>query len=136
MSKHSGKKKASQATEHVEATPDSVFKAINDIRMKMQLPKLHWQKDFARFADKYARNLEFCLFDLNTDFVILSQFCFRDLFYGQTTDDLIESWLIDNSKRPILLAPGNYGIVTIVDDPDKEGDGSQAIVVYIASICR
>ena len=102
----------------------------------MQLQKLHWQKDFAIFAENYAKNLDFCTFDLQADFVVLSQFCFTDLFFGQTIDEMIEAWLLDSSKRPVLFGPGNYGIVTIVDDPEIQDEGTQVIVVYIASVYK
>lgn len=134
MSKRRPKKRVQP--EPVPTLEESVFNAINKIRMKMQLQKLHWQKDFAVFAENYAKNLDFCTFDLQADFVVLSQFCFTDFFFGQPVDEMIETWLLDSSKRPVLLGPGNYGIVTIVDDPEIQDEGTQIIVVYIASVYK
>lgn len=139
MSKRS--KKHADPGDQGPATEESIFKAINELRKNMQLPSLKWKPEFQMITEHYAETGEFPNLE-EKDFITLSKFCFRDSFDGQTTNELLEAWLGDPSKRPVLLAPGNYGLVSKIEFQPEEEDGEDTmvqdvyLVVLVVSVYR
>ena len=139
MSKRS--KKHADPGDQRPATEESIFKAINELRKNMQLPSLKWKPEFQMITEHYAETGEFPNLE-EKDFITLSKFCFRDSFDGQTTNELLEAWLGDPSKRPVLLAPGNYGLVSKIEFQPEEEDGEDTmvqdvyLVVLVVSVYR
>lgn len=120
------------------ATEEDIFKNINSLRESMKLPKLKWKADLATLTEHYAETREFMDIEEH-GFITLSKFCFLDRFDGQTTEQLLEAWLADPSKRPVILAPGNYGLVSRVEfqnEEEEDGEPEVVLVVLVVSVYR
>ena len=115
--------------------PDDLFSKIREIRTSLNLPNLAKNRSLDVVARQLVRTQILAPIDESKmNYVILSIFSILDAFDDESTDSLLNRWLHDQSKRSVILAPGNYASVFI--DYDEENDNqSGKIALIVASVC-
>ena len=122
-SRRSGRKKTK-----VKVTPadsEGLFEAINNLRLNFHLPALKTQTAFQEYATNLI--LDYSKADLNADNCVpMSNLSFYEEFDGKMSNEqLIQKWLKESNKRPVLFGPGKQGAVVFVEAQD---------VIYISVV--
>lgn len=129
-SKH-GKKKIKKKR-GPPADEETLFTMINELRMQMGLHELKVNNNFAPMATTII-NDESPMIE-EADFVVMSLMYFWDSFDGkQSAKSLLEKWMNEPNRRPVVLAPGKYGKLLI---QETEDEAYSYIVLIVASIYR
>lgn len=112
------------------AKPEEIVEVVNAIRGEMGLKPLKMDKGLGGILGFYLSGEE----KLSSDnYVVLSFLTLSDNWDGvASTPDLIEKWMDDPSRRPVLLGPGNKIWVETVESEEEEG--GDKIWVAVASI--
>lgn len=117
MRREHGKGRKSRST----GPENLIFDEINKVRTALMGKDntMKWQKGFSDMAVHWAVAGE--QMQVGEDgFVMLSSLVFsEDYPEDMPPEELVQKWLLDPSKRPIVLAPANYGVVALPDVPDK-----------------
>ena len=112
------------------AKPEELAEVVNDIRGEMGLKPLKMAKEVGQILAAYLDGEEL---KGGNNFVILSFLTLSDNWDGvASTPDLIEKWMDDPSRRPVLLGPGNKIWIETVKSEEEEG--GDRIYVAVASI--
>ncbi|KAK8890828.1 hypothetical protein M9Y10_028027 [Tritrichomonas musculus] len=127
-SSHSGKRKSKREKNRQPAADrDSLLQQINQVRTYFNLPEIKVQQGM----DDYAGVI---LSDPNPfldveGYVILSDYHFYERFDGKSSpQQLVQRWLNDSGKRPVLFAPGKRGTAVFLDTED----GPYVVVAVIS----
>jgi hypothetical protein len=92
---------------------EELFKRIRQVRQLMGLPMLRPDPGFRSLAAKFAETgVEPLPLD-DSKRIVISRLCFRERYAGETAETLLDAWLWDPTKRPVLLGPGNVGATHI-----------------------
>jgi hypothetical protein len=92
---------------------DALFRKISQVRRLMGLPKLRPDPTAAALALKYAETGVEPPPPSTPKYTVISYVTFRERYSGAPVEALLDAWLWDPSKRPVLLAPGNIGAAQI-----------------------
>lgn len=115
-SSHSGKKKSKKSRQPA-ADRDTLFQMVNQLRSAFNLPEIKTQEIVDQYATDIFNNGGIN-FEANNA-VLLSDYHFSELFDGKSSSQqLIQKWLNDSSRRPVLFAPGNKGTISFFDTED------------------
>jgi hypothetical protein len=106
-----------------------LFNKIAQLRELLGLGVPHWNTTLNTLAQTYGETGAFPKIEENVNYMIISKLYFRDEFRKETSDQLVETWLSDASKRQVLLAPGNYSSVVVI--PPDEGPSTPSVVVVV-----
>lgn len=89
---------------------DLIFEKVNAVREQMLLSHLHRKPELTQLLN--VPKEEFNAYESN--FVLISYMTLQDSFNpAESPDTIVKKWLLDNSKRSTLFAPGNYGTIQL-----------------------
>ncbi|OHT06041.1 hypothetical protein TRFO_05682 [Tritrichomonas foetus] len=109
---------------------DELFKKIRHIRNKLQLQKLAKNKTLEIVAEELIQNETLAPIDeRKMNYVTLSILSILDTFKNESTEQLIDRWLADANKRPVVLGVGNYAALHIEYDNEEHSSGKVALIV-------
>jgi hypothetical protein len=83
------------------------------VRQLVGLPKLRPDHAARELAAKFAQTGAEPALPSAPDHTVISHVNFRDKYAGEPVEALLDAWLWDPGKRPVLLAPGNIGAAQI-----------------------
>ncbi|OHS93816.1 hypothetical protein TRFO_02335 [Tritrichomonas foetus] len=88
---------------------------INELRQQCKLTPIKSQQGIDDYATMLVTDYQSA--DLNNDaYVIMSNMSFVEEFDGKTSAaELIQKWMGEPNRRPVLFAPGKQGSVQFVD---------------------
>lgn len=125
-SSHSGRKKQKKQRQPA-ADRDSVFQIVNQLRATFNLPEIKTQEAVEQYANEIYSNPN-AFFD-SPNVVLLSDYHFLELFDGKSSSQqLVQKWLNDSGKRPIIFAPGKKGTISFIDSED----GTYIVMVVLS----
>jgi hypothetical protein len=114
------------------ASAADILSLIARTRKQAGLGQLATNPSLARLARSYGETLIWPPMVDAQKSLVVGHFYFWDYFRDDPAKPLMAKWLYDSTKRSILLSPGNYGAVDIVEDET----GNKRVVVIIASILK
>jgi hypothetical protein len=107
-------------------TPHVVM-GINEIRRKLKLTILKEKRDLNQMVPEIERGHEIQL--VTPGFVLLSLLSFIDVFDRETsTPDLLNKWMADPSRRPVILGAGDYMYIEI---SERDENTRKAVVIVV-----
>lgn len=126
-SSHSGKKR-SKKQKQPAADRDTVLQIINQLRATFNLPEIKTQGPIDEYASDILTNPN-AYFEAQ-DLVLLSDYHFCELFDGKSSSQqLVQKWLNDSGRRPVIFAPGKMGTVVFIDT--EEGTYISVVVLSL-----
>lgn len=111
------------------ATPDELLQIVNIVRGSMNVKDIKQDMITKQLALEYL-NGERDLAKYYSDDVILSCLALKELWDGKSSSsDIVNRWLDDPGKCPVLFAPGDQGFLDVL-----EKDGKEYLVMIVMSV--
>lgn len=115
-------------------TPTELTQVVNVIREAMGVTPFKTERVLEQVAQLHLNGLEDVSQLFDQKYVLLSFLSIREEWDGKSgLPEIVNRWMDDPSKRPVLLAPGDKGYLGIMQ---KEGEEKQYLVFVVMSMFK